>query len=87
MPEIDSTRFRVAGITSPDEVKRALQSLYDVFAEQGMGQATFEVTENTDVADLWVKHKADVVPDREVIRRALAEAGDFTLVDDQAPPA
>lgn len=81
MPEITSTRFRVAGVETQDEVKRALQSLYDVFAEQGMGQATFEVNPGDDAADLFVKHKVDVAPDRDVIRRALAEAGDFRLLD------
>lgn len=80
MPEISSTRFRVAGVETTDEVKRALQALYDVFAEQGMGQATFEVTPGAEAADLFVKHRADVIPDREVIRRALAGAGDFTLL-------
>ena len=79
MAEIASTRFRVAGVKTPDEVKAALQSLYDVFADNGMGQATFEVTDGP--ADLFVKHKADVVPDREVIRKALADAGDFRLLD------
>lgn len=82
MPRIDSTRFRVAGVRTPDEVKQALQGLYDVFADEGMGQATFEVAEGQEAADLWVKHKSDVVPDREVIRRALAEAGDYRLLDD-----
>ena len=81
MAEIASTRFSVAGVETPDEVKRALQALYDVFADEGMGQATFEVREGHDAADLFVKHKADVVPDREVIRRALASAGDFRLLD------
>jgi len=82
MADIDSTRFRVAGVRTTQEVKTALQSLYDVFADQGMGQATFEVTDGAEAADLWVKHKADVVPDREVIRKALASAGDFRLLDD-----
>lgn len=81
MAEIASTRFRVAGVVTPDEVKQALQALYDVFADEGLGQATFEVTPGSDAADLFVKHKADVVPDRAVIARALASAGNFTLLD------
>ncbi|HJE52415.1 MAG TPA: hypothetical protein K8V15_10670 [Tessaracoccus flavescens] len=81
MSEIVSSKFQVTGLNGPYDVKRALQGLYDVFAEQGMGQATFEITEGQEAADLFVKHKADVTPDREVIRKALADAGAFVLLD------
>lgn len=77
---IASTTFSVAGVRSEDDVREALQGLYDVFAELGVGQATFEVSD-TDVARLIVKHKDSVTPDRAAIQAALAEAGSFRLVD------
>lgn len=77
---IVSTMFQVAGVRSDADVKAALQGLYDVFARLGLGQATFEVTDS-DVASLHVKHKQSVTPDRPAIARALADAGDFRLVE------
>lgn len=76
---IVSTTLRVAGVCSEQDVRAALQRLYDVFARIGLGQATFEVSDGHEAA-LIVKHKASVSPDREAIAAALAEAGDFRLL-------
>lgn len=76
---IVSTRLRVAGVRDDDDVRRALQALYDVFAEQGLGQATFEVGAD-DVADLWVKHPESVTPDVAALNDALASAGEYRIV-------
>ncbi len=78
---IVSTRLRVSGVHTDSEVKHALQSLYDVFAELGIGQATFEVTgAGTGTADLFIKHLDTVAVDVEAINAALARAGDFRVV-------
>lgn len=77
---IVSTTFRVEGVRSDEDVRVALQALFDVFTELGLGQATFEVTEG-EPARLIVKHKRSVTADREAIARALAESGEFLLVD------
>lgn len=71
---IVATTFSVAGVRSDDEVREALQTLFDVFSELGLGQATFEVTD-TDVAHLIVKHKRSVTPDRHAIDKALSAVG------------
>lgn len=71
---IVSTTFAVSGVRSDDEVRAALQALFDVFAELGLGQATFEVTD-TDVARLYVKHRRSVTPDRVAIGGALSTVG------------
>lgn len=76
---IVSTTLRVAGVRSEDDVRAALQRLYDVFAQVGLGQATFEVSDSAE-ATLIVKHKASVRPDRDAIAAALADAGDFHLI-------
>lgn len=73
-----STRIPVDGVRTDGEVKRALQALYDVFAAQGLGQATFEVTDAGTV--LWVKHKGSVTPDLDVVDGVLRSAGDFRVV-------
>lgn len=77
---IVSTTFRVEGVPSDAEVRVALQALYDVFTDLGLGQATFEVTD-TGPARLVVKHKRSVTPDREAVARALAGSGGLRLVD------
>lgn len=79
MDNIASTHIRVSGIRDDRDVKKALQALYDVFAAQGLGQATFEVGDG-DVADLFVKHKESVTPDLAALDAALARAGDFHIV-------
>lgn len=78
---IVSTRLQVSGVHADSEVKQALQALYDVFAELGIGQATFEVTgAGTGTADLFIKHLASVDVDVAAINAALARAGDFRVV-------
>ncbi len=74
-----STKLRVSGVRTDDEVKVALQALYDVFTELKLGQAAFEVT-NTDVADLFIKHLDTVSVDVDAIDAALSSAGDFHVV-------
>lgn len=78
---IVSTKLRVSGVHTDREVKRALQALYDVFAELGIGGATFEVTgAGTGAADLFVKHLDSVDVDVVALSAALARAGDFHVV-------
>ncbi|EFV91039.1 hypothetical protein [Dietzia cinnamea] len=79
MPEIVSCRFEVSGVRTDKDVKKALQTLYDIFADHGLGQATFEITAGQH-AQLVVKHVDTVRPDPEIIDRALARAGDFRVV-------
>ncbi|UVE96263.1 hypothetical protein [Dietzia sp. B32] len=79
MPEIVSCRFEVSGVRTDRDVKKALQALYDIFAEHGLGQATFELT-GAEHAQLHVKHPDTVRPDPAIIDRALARAGDFRVV-------
>ncbi|HLR45238.1 MAG TPA: hypothetical protein VK065_08650 [Brevibacterium sp.] len=82
LSDIVSCRFTVHGIRTDKDVKKALQSLYDIFADHGIGQATFEVT-GDDHAELIVKHLSSVEPDTRVIDEALARAGDFHVVSSQ----
>ena len=82
MAEIVETRFTVAGVRTSDEVKAALQQLYDVFADEGMGQATFELDPSGGPAHLIVKHVAGLTPNRAVINAQLAKAGPFALAGD-----
>lgn len=76
---IISTSLRVSGVRTDDEVKLALQSLYDVFTDLGIGQATFEVTE-AETAGLFLKHLDTVTVDVDALNAALASAGDFRIV-------
>lgn len=79
VPEIVSCCFEVSGVKNDRDVKRALQALYDIFAEHGLGQATFELT-GAEHAQLYVKHLDTVHPDPAIIDKALARAGDFRVV-------
>lgn len=79
MPEIVSCRFEVSGVRNDKDVKKALQALYDIFADHGIGQATFEITGDQH-AQLVIKHADTVHPDPAIIDRALARAGDFRVV-------
>lgn len=79
---IVATTLAVAGVRSDGEVREALQALFDVFTELGLGQATFEVT-GSEVARLHLKHKRSVTPDRVAIDQALSTVG-ARLVD--GPP-
>lgn len=81
MPRIISTRFLVEGVHDDDDTKKALQPLFDIFADNGLGQATFEIVPG-EPSRLWIKHRDDVVPDPELIATALARAGDYRIVDD-----
>ena len=77
MANIISTTYPVSGVSSDKDVKKALQALYDVFAEQELGQATFEVT--GDDTRVIIKHKDSVTPDVAALNEALAKAGDFRI--------
>lgn len=76
---IKETTFEVDSVSTERDVKKALQSLYDDFAEHGLGQATFEIVDENGPARLIIKHKADVVVDPEVIDHALQRAGGYGL--------
>ncbi|QNE89824.1 hypothetical protein H0194_01870 [Corynebacterium incognita] len=75
-----STKYHVRGVKDDNDVRKALQALFDIFASEGIGQATFEITE-PDVADLFVKHKDDVIPSVEKMNAALATAGPYEIVE------
>ena len=76
---ITSTTLLVSGVRTDHEVIRALQSLYNVFAELGLGQATFEVT-HAGPAELYIKHLDSVTVDVAAIDAALQLAGNFHVV-------
>ncbi|HHW83699.1 MAG TPA: hypothetical protein GX743_07815 [Actinomycetales bacterium] len=78
---IVASRLEVSGIESHRDVRRALQELFDVFASNGLGQATFELGEGGR-AVLWIKHLDTVEVDGRVIQQALSRAGDYTVVGD-----
>lgn len=77
--EIVSCRFKVEGVRTDRDVKKALQSLYDIFADHGLGQAAFDIT-GDEHADLIVKHLASVNPDPAIIDQALARAGNYRVI-------
>ncbi len=77
MANITSTTYPVTGVATDTDVKKALQALYDVFADQSLGQATFEITE--DHAQVVIKHKDSVTPDVTALNEALAKAGNFRI--------
>ncbi|AGS34146.1 hypothetical protein B841_03315 [Corynebacterium maris DSM 45190] len=79
MSDIVSCRFTVSGVRSDRDVKKALQSLYDIFADHGLGQAAFEIT-GDEHAELIVKHLASVTPDPAIIDQALARAGNYRVI-------
>ena len=76
--DIVSCRFKVEGVRTDRDVKKALQSLYDIFADHGLGQAAFEIT-GDEHADLIIKHLASVDPDPAIIDAALARAGRYRV--------
>ena len=80
MTRIVSTRFLVSGVHEDADTKKALQALFDIFAEHGLGQATFEIVAG-EPTRLWIKHKDSVQPTRELIDEALARAGNYRVVD------
>ena len=81
MAKIVSTCFLVEGVTDDRDTKRAMQPLFDIFAQHGLGQATFEIVPG-EPTRLWIKHKDSVAPSRELIDHALARAGSYRLVGD-----
>ena len=82
MAPISSSCFLVEGVTTDRDTKRALQSLYDVFAANGLGQATFEIVPN-EPTRLWIKHKDGCEPRRETIDSALARAGRYRVISER----
>jgi hypothetical protein len=78
--KIVSTCFLVEGVTDDRDTKRAMQPLFDIFAQHGLGQATFEIVPG-EPTRLWIKHKDSVQPTRELIDEALARAGNYRVVD------
>lgn len=74
------TRFRVSGVFSDRDVRSAMQALFDIFAANGIGQASFEINDSSP-ATLILKHCADARVEPAVIAAALADAGGFGLVD------
>lgn len=78
--KIVSTRFLVDGVHNDRDTKKALQTLYDVFAENNLGQATFEIVPG-EPTRLWIKHQEGSAPSRELIDEALAKAGDYRVID------
>lgn len=81
MARIVSTCFLVEGVDDDQDTRKAMQSLFDIFAENGLGQATFEISPG-EPTRLWIKHKDSVDPSRELIGEALARAGDYRLLPD-----
>jgi len=78
---IESTRFLVDGVNTDEDTKKAMQSLFDIFSAHGLGQATFEIVPG-EPTRLWIKHKDDASPSKDLIAGALADAGDYRLVDE-----
>jgi hypothetical protein len=78
--KIVSTCFLVEGIADDRDTKMAMQSLFDIFAQHGLGQATFEIVPG-EPTRLWIKHKDSVEPRRDLIDEALARAGDYRTID------
>lgn len=81
MARIVSTRFLVEGVNDDWDTRKALQPLFDIFAAQGMGQATFEIVPGESTR-LWIKHMEGSTPSRELIAEALARAGDYRVIDE-----
>lgn len=76
---IVSSYFHVSGVKDDNDVRKALQALYDIFADHGLGQATFEIADS-EHAQLVVKHKKNVEPSIDVMNRALAKAGEYRII-------
>lgn len=77
---IAETRLQVAGVRTDDDVKKALQPLYDIFADQGMGQATFEITDappRPSSSSTRSRHRST----GRRVAAALSRAGDYRLVE------
>lgn len=79
--KIVSTCFLVDGVNDDRSAKKALQALYDIFARNGMGQATFEIVPG-EPTRLWIKHKDGATPRRGLLDEALAQAGNYRVIDE-----
>lgn len=77
---IASTRFLIDGVHDDRDTKKAMQSLFDIFTANGLGQATFEIVPG-EPTRLWIKHQVGSTPSRELIAEALARAGDYRVID------
>ncbi|MDO5031428.1 hypothetical protein [Corynebacterium sp.] len=86
MSIIVSTYYRVSGVKNDRDVRKSLQALYDIFAAHGLGQATFEITDD-EHARLVVKHKEDVDPSIPAMNEALAKAGSYEILERLEPVA
>lgn len=82
---IVSTCFLVEGVHDDRDAKMAMQALFDIFAANGLGQATFEIVPG-EPTRLWIKHKDSVEPSPELIGSALARAGDYRIIDGESSP-
>src|SRR5699024_11726881 len=78
---LTSSCFLVEGVPTDRDTKKALQSLYDVFAANGLGQATFEVVPDEPTRQ-WITHKDGFAPRRETIDAALARAGKYRAISE-----
>src|SRR5699024_9243753 len=78
---LTSSCFLAEGVTTDRYTKKALQSLYCVFAANGLGQATFEVVPD-EPTRLWLKHKDGIAPRRETIDAALARPGKYRVISE-----
>lgn len=76
---IVSSYFQVSGVKDDNDVRASLQALYDIFASQGLGQATFEIVDS-EHAQLVVKHKSEVEPSVDAMNAALSKAGDYHII-------
>lgn len=75
-----STCFLVEGVDDDADTRKAMQRLFDIFAAQGMGQATFEIVRG-EPTRLWIKHQEGRTPNRALIAETLAGAGDYRVID------
>lgn len=75
---IVESRFLVHGVRSETDVRRATQALFDIFADQHIGQASFEIS-GDGPAVLILKHAANTAIDREAIAKVLLTAGAYRL--------
>lgn len=75
---VTETRIAIEGVRNDNDVRKCLQKLYGIFADTGMGQATFEMTGEA-TADVVIKHSQSVTVDPEVIDAAVRKAGPYRL--------
>lgn len=71
-----STIFHVDGMRTNDDVLAVRAAMYKV---TGVGGFSTETETEDDGMRIILKHKDDVVLDRDVIDKALREAGDYSV--------